>query len=63
MTKKTDEEQEYEDIVYTLANIKLSKKIIRETLLNDREYIQKMADLERKNVPANMRKRYETLRH
>ena len=62
LTKKTNDEQEYENIVYTLADLKLSKKIIRETLLNNREYIQKMADIERKNVPANMRKRYETLK-
>ena len=63
LTKKTDEEQEYEDIVYTLADLKLCKRTISETLLNNREYVQKRADIERKNVPANMRKRYETLRH
>ena len=62
LTKKTDEEQEYEDIVYTLADLKLSKKTISETLLNNREFVQKRADLERKNVPANMRKRYDTLK-
>ena len=62
LTKKTNDEQEYEDIVCTLANLKLSKKTISETLLNNREFVQKRADLERKNVPANMRKRYETLK-
>ena len=56
LTKKTKEEQEYEAVVRTLSWLHLKKKVLLETGLNRREYIQKEIDLDRKNVAENLRR-------
>ena len=58
LTKKTKEEQEYEEVVRTLSSLRLSAKTLKETRLMIREYIFKKMDLERKDVPGNIRKYY-----
>lgn len=58
LTKKTKDDLEYEDIIHTLSSLRLNKKVLADTSLNHREYILKELDLTRKDVVANMRKRY-----
>lgn len=58
LTKKTKTDREYEEIVHHLSKIRLSKKVMTETLLNSREWILREIDLEKKNVAFNMRKRF-----
>lgn len=57
LTKKTDEEREYEAVVRSLSSLHLKKNVLKETSLNSREYIQKELDLDKKNVVENL-KRY-----
>lgn len=56
LTKKTKEEQEYEEVVRSLGNLKLKKNVLKETRLYSREYVNKIRDLDRKNVVENLRK-------
>lgn len=55
LTKKTDEEQEYEAVVRSLSNLRLKKNVLKEMELDSREYVQKEIDLDRKNVVENLR--------
>ena len=56
LTKKTDEEREYEAAVRLLSSLCLKKNVLKETSLNSREYIQKELDLDKKNVAENLRR-------
>ena len=56
LTKKTDEEREYEAVVRSLSSLRLKKNVLKETSLNSREYIQKELDLDKKNVAENLRR-------
>ena len=56
LTKKTDEEREYEAVVRTLSGLRLKKNVLKETNLNSREYIQKELDFDKKNVAENLRR-------
>ena len=56
LTKKTDEEREYEAAVRLLSSLCLKKNVLKETSLNSREYIQKENDLDKKNVVENLRR-------
>ena len=56
LTKKTDEEREYEAVVRSLSVLRLKKNVLTETNLNSREYIQKELDLDKKNVAENLRR-------
>lgn len=56
LTKKTKEEQEYEAVVRTLSGLHLKKNVLQETGLNNKEYILKEIDLDRKNVVENLRR-------
>ena len=56
LTKKTDEEREYEAVVRLLSGLRLKKNVLKETNLNSREYIQKEMDLDKKNVAENLRR-------
>lgn len=58
LTKKTKEEQEYEEVVRSLGNLKLKKNVLKETRLHSREYVNKIRDLDRKNVVENLRKHF-----
>lgn len=58
LTKKTKDDQEYEEVVHTLSNLKLNRKVLAETSLDNREYVLKEIDLEEKDVVSNMRKRF-----
>lgn len=59
LTKKTEDEREYEEVVRTLSNLRLDAKVIKETGLNSREYVLKEKDLDRKNVVENLRNMFE----
>ena len=56
LTKKTDEEREYEAVVTSLSVLRLKKNVLKGTSLNSREYIQKKNDLDKKNVAGNLRR-------
>ena len=56
LTKKIKEEQEYEAVVRTLSGLHLKKNALKETGLNNKEYILKEIDLDRKNVVENLRR-------
>lgn len=56
LTKKTDEEREYEAVIRSLSGLRLKKNVLKETNLNSREYIQKEIDLNKKNVAENLRR-------
>ena len=56
LTKKTDEEREYEAVVRSLSVLRLKKNVLMETNLNSRKYIQKEMDLDKKNVAENLRR-------
>ena len=56
LTKKTDEEREYEAVIRSLSGLRLKKNVLKETNLNSREYIQKEMDLNKKNVAENLRR-------
>lgn len=58
LTKKTKEEQEYEEVVRSLGNLKLKKNVLKESRLYSREYVNKIRDLDRKNVVENLRKHF-----
>lgn len=58
LTKKTKEEQEYEEVVRSLGNLKLKKNVLKETRLYSRKYVNKIRDLDRKNVVENLRKHF-----
>lgn len=57
LTKKQKVEREYEEVVHKLSGLRLSKKVITETQLDNREYILKEMDLEKNDVVLNMRKK------
>ena len=56
--KSIIEEQEYEEVVRSLGNLKLKKNVLKETRLYSREYVNKIRDLDRKNVVENLRKHF-----
>lgn len=58
LTKKSKADQEYEEVVHTLSNLKLNKKVLTETSLDNREYVLKEIDLDKKDVVANMKKKF-----
>lgn len=58
LTKKTDAEREYEEIVRTLSNLRFRKGVISETKLTGREWILKEIDLDNWDVVENLRKRF-----
>lgn len=57
ITKKTQEERDYEEVVTTLSNLRLSSKVLRETDIDFKEFVLKKKDLDRKNVILNFKKR------
>lgn len=59
LTKKTQEDKAYEEVVNTLANVTLNKKVLKDTQINHREYVLKSMDLERKNIVNAMRDYWE----
>ena len=56
LTKKTDEEREYEAVVRSLSSLRLKKNVLKETSLNSKGYIQKELDFDKKNVAENLRR-------
>lgn len=62
LVKKTKEEKEYEDVIKTMANLQLKKKILLETKINLRDYIIKKNDLENKSVEDAMRRRLNKIK-
>ena len=56
LTKKTDDEREYEEVARSLSNLRLKKRVLKETRLDSREYVNKVIDLDRKNVVENLRR-------
>lgn len=58
LTKKTDDEREYEEVARSLSNLRLKKSVLKETGLDSREYVNKVIDLDRKNVVENLRRHF-----
>lgn len=54
LTKKTKGDQEYMEVTRVLSCLKLNKKVLVETSLNNREYILKKMDLEKQDIASNM---------
>lgn len=55
LVKKTQEDKEYEEVVKTLSNLRLSRDTLRNTELDNRDYVLKEADLKGKDVALYMR--------
>lgn len=58
LTKKTKDDQSYEEVVRTLSELRLNNRVLRDTRLDNREYVLLARDLERKDVVRNMRERF-----
>lgn len=56
LVKKTPEEKEYEEVIRTLSNLRLSLETLKSTLINHREYVLKELDLDEKDVVQSMRR-------
>lgn len=56
LVKKTQEEKEYEEVIRTLSNLRLSLETLKSTLINHREYVLKELDLDEKDVVKSMRR-------
>lgn len=55
LVKKTTEEKEYEDVIKSISNLRLNIKTIKNTHINNRDYILKKLDVKNKEVAAQMR--------
>lgn len=55
LTKKPEEEREYEEVIRTLNEIRLSSKILRDVKLNLRDYALRLKDLENNDTVNYMR--------
>ncbi len=58
LTKKTREDQDYEEVVRTLSELRLSNRVLRDTGLDNREYVLLARDMGRKDVVGNMKREY-----
>jgi len=58
LVKKTRVDEEYEETIRTLGELRLEPKVLRETGLDSRYWIRKLGYLEREYVAGNMRKRF-----
>lgn len=63
MTKKSKADQEYAEVVHTLSNLRLNKKVLTETSLDNREYVLREMDLDKKDVISNMRKKFYDIKN
>ena len=55
LTKKTQAQREYEEVIHTLSQLRLPEKVVQNTALTARSYIELAEDLRAKNVPCIMR--------
>ncbi len=55
LTKKPEEEREYEEVIRTLSEIHLNSKILKSVKLNLRDYALRLKDLENNDVVSFMR--------
>lgn len=58
LTKKTKADKEYVEVIQTLSHLRLNKKVLKETALNNRMYVLMEEDLLRKDIVFNMRKKF-----
>lgn len=58
LTKRTEADFIYEETVQILSCLRLDKKVMKETALDNREWVLKKMDLEKNDVVLNMRKRF-----
>lgn len=58
LTKKSKADEEYMEVIQTLSRLRMNKKVLKETALNNRMYVLLEEDLIRKDVVANMRKKF-----
>lgn len=58
LTKITEDEQAYEEVVQVLSNLKFSKQVLKETRLNTREYVLQEIELKKRNVVQNLRNEF-----
>lgn len=58
LTKQNKIDKEYMEVIQTLSHLRLNKKVLKETALNNRMYVLMEEDLIRKDVVYNMQKRF-----
>lgn len=58
LVKKNWADKEYEETVRTLGQLMLEPKVLRETGMDSRYWVQKLGYLEREYVAGNMRKQF-----
>ena len=63
LTKKTHDEREYEEVLHTLSNLRLSKEALKATRMNYREYVLKQMDLEKRDIIYHMKNRFYEARN
>ncbi len=63
LTKKTHDEREYEEVLHTLSNLRLSKEVLKVTGMNHREYVLKQMDLENRDIIYHMKDRFYAARN
>lgn len=55
LTKKPEEEREYEEVIKTMSQIRLNSKVLKSVKLNLRDYVLRLQDLENNDVVSFMR--------
>ena len=55
LTKKTEPQREYEEVIQTLSILRLPKHVLRDTGITTREYVRIAESLQKKDVPHFMR--------
>ncbi|MCC8181362.1 MAG: acyltransferase [Clostridiales bacterium] len=55
LVKRTEEDKAYEEVVRTLSGLRLSMKMLKCAPLDSKEYVQKLIDLQNKDVAGSMR--------
>ena len=53
---KSTKENEYEEVITTISNLRFNKDVCRNTLLDTRSAVLLKNDLDRKDVPSVMRR-------
>ena len=61
LTKKPQAQREQEEVIHTLAALRLPEQTVRDTELTTRSYVQLAEDLREKNVPGFMREYWSKL--
>lgn len=58
LVKKSKEEKEYEEVIHTISNLRYNPSVLKNTLINNRDYVLLAMDLKKKNVALAMRRHW-----